>query len=107
MGFVKRMKILAGLLASSLALPEKNAFPRKKNSQFCDISSVKGTSCDDIFRKDPTAHDGIYKIQVSGNPATIVECKFEKTPQSGGQWSKNDVTDQLILTKIGMPTVWD
>jgi len=75
--FVKRMKILAGLLASSLALPEKNAFPRKKNSQFCDISSVKGTSCDDIFRKDPTAHDGIYKIQVSGNSATIVECKFE------------------------------
>ena len=41
------------------------------------LTTRLGSSCDDIFRKDPTAHDGIYKIQVSGNSATIVECKFE------------------------------
>merc|ERR1719262_1277616 len=67
------MKLL-GLAGSALAL--QSPFPRVKNNAFCDISTVHGESCDDIFKSNPNALDGIYKIKIGSNAPTVVECKF-------------------------------
>jgi len=76
------MKLLAGLLGSSLAVKGPNPFPRA-HDPFCDTSGIKGSSCQDIYDSNPLARDGIYKIQVAGQSPTVVECKFD----SGAGWT--------------------